>query len=256
MRPRRVTTRPFPLRRLLVVHALRVGKRQAPVHGLLSLDVTEPRRRLKDADPPLSFTAFVVACVARAAAAHPEVHAYRDWRGRLVTHEYVDVATLFEVDTPDGVFPMAHLVRDADIRSIAEISSEIRSVKSDPTRSRSGKLLRRMAPIGARVPGLFTLLYRAARRSVRMRGTTGTVAVTSVGMFGGGGGFGISFPTILTLTVLVGGMSEQPRVVDGQIVVREVLDLTITIDHEVVDGAPAARFGAELRTMIEAGEGL
>lgn len=254
MRPRRITTRPFPLRRILVVRALRVGRRQAPVHGLLSLDVTRARRRLRESDPPLSFTAFIVACVARAAAAHPEVHAYRNWRGRLVTHEYVDVATLFEVETPDGVFPMAHLVRDADVRPVAEISAEIRGVESDPTRSRSGRLLRRLAPIAARVPGLFTAFYLASRRSVRMRRTTGTVAVTSVGMFGGGGGFGISFPTILTLTVLVGGLSEQPRVVDGQIVVRDVLDLTITVDHEVVDGAPAARFGADLRRMIEAGE--
>jgi hypothetical protein len=51
--------------------------------------------------------------------------------------------------------------------------------------------------------------------------------------------------------VFVGGVSTRPRVVDGQIVVRGVLDLTVTIDHNAVDGAPAARFGAELRELLE-----
>jgi pyruvate/2-oxoglutarate dehydrogenase complex dihydrolipoamide acyltransferase (E2) component len=46
-------------------------------------------------------------------------------------------------------------------------------------------------------------------------------------------------------------VSARPRVVDGQLEVRDVLDLTVTIDHNVVDGAPAARFCAELRALIE-----
>jgi pyruvate/2-oxoglutarate dehydrogenase complex dihydrolipoamide acyltransferase (E2) component len=33
--------------------------------------------------------------------------------------------------------------------------------------------------------------------------------------------------------------------------VRDTVDLTVTIDHDVIDGAPAARFGAELRRLIE-----
>ncbi len=36
--------------------------------------------------------------------------------------------------------------------------------------------------------------------------------------------------------------------------IRDILDLTVTLDHNVVDGAPAARFGAELRRLIESAE--
>jgi pyruvate/2-oxoglutarate dehydrogenase complex dihydrolipoamide acyltransferase (E2) component len=46
-------------------------------------------------------------------------------------------------------------------------------------------------------------------------------------------------------------MCRRPRVVGDQIAVREVLDLTVTIDHDVVDGAPATRFGADLRHRME-----
>jgi len=42
-----------------------------------------------------------------------------------------------------------------------------------------------------------------------------------------------------------------PRVVDGQVTVRDVLDLTLAIDHNIVDGAPFARFGAEFRALLE-----
>jgi pyruvate/2-oxoglutarate dehydrogenase complex dihydrolipoamide acyltransferase (E2) component len=46
-------------------------------------------------------------------------------------------------------------------------------------------------------------------------------------------------------------MSQRPRVIDGQVTARDVLDLTIAIDHNVVDGAPAARFAAEFRELLE-----
>jgi pyruvate/2-oxoglutarate dehydrogenase complex dihydrolipoamide acyltransferase (E2) component len=239
-----------------VTRALRAGRRISPIHGLLSLDVTEARRRLAESAEPLSFTAFIVASVGRAAAAHPEVHAYRDWRGRLVVHHYVDIVTLVEVSTVGSSFPLAHLVRDADIRSVADISSEIHRVKSEPSSSPSGRKLEQAGGMMRRIPGAFGVMYALMARSPRMRRMAGTVSVTSVGMFAGGGGFGIGFPTLLTLGVLVGGISERAVAVAGGVEVREVLDLTVTVDHNVVDGAPAARFVEHLRDSIESAEVL
>ena len=66
----------------------------APMAGLVDVDVTKENRLLASHEPPWSLTAFVVASVARAAAAHPDVHAYRNWRGQLVTHRHVDVTTM------------------------------------------------------------------------------------------------------------------------------------------------------------------
>jgi pyruvate/2-oxoglutarate dehydrogenase complex dihydrolipoamide acyltransferase (E2) component len=219
------------------------------MHGLLEVDVTEANRLVAAPDPPLSFTAFVVAAVARAAAAHPEVHAYRDWRGRLVSHGHVDVGTIIEITTSDGVFPLVYLLRDADIRTVADITEEIRRIQrhEEPV----GRTVDRAARIAAGVPGLMRVTYAAAARSVHARQRIGTVAVSAVGMFGGGGGFGIAHPTLMSLQVVVGGISARPRVRDGRIEIRDVLDLTITVDHAVVDGAPAARFGADLRARME-----
>jgi pyruvate/2-oxoglutarate dehydrogenase complex dihydrolipoamide acyltransferase (E2) component len=242
---------PFPSNRRLVTAAVRAGKRMTPMHGLLEVDVTEANRLLVTHEPALSFTAFVVASVARAAAAHPEVHTYRNWRGQLVSHRHVDVNTIVEIATPQGPFPLAHVVRDADVRDVVDLTTELRRVKTNPSASGSGRLLVRAAPVAARVPGVFPAMYALMGRSARFHQQVGTVAVTAIGMFAGGGGYAIAPQTLMSLQVVVGGMSERPRVVDGQLEVRDVLDLTVTIDHNVVDGAPAARFGAELRELIE-----
>jgi pyruvate/2-oxoglutarate dehydrogenase complex dihydrolipoamide acyltransferase (E2) component len=253
---RSYTIHPFPLRRRAVTAAMRAGRRLAPIHGLVEIDVTDVRPRLRGAEPPLSMTAYVVATVARAAAMHPEVHAYREWRGRLVIHRHVAVTTMIEVPTDQGPFALAHVVHDADTRSVADLSEEIRGISADPNRSATGRALMRTALPLARIPGGFALMYRIMRQSIRVRQRVGTVAVSSVGMFGGGSGHGIGFPTLMSTAVLVGGISQKAMVVDGRVVPREVMDLTVTIDHNVVDGAPAARFGADLRRMLEEGTAL
>jgi pyruvate/2-oxoglutarate dehydrogenase complex dihydrolipoamide acyltransferase (E2) component len=252
-RRRGVEVRPFPPSRRLVTAAVRAGRRIVPMHGLLEVDITPARRTLGEHRPPLSLTAFVIASTARAAAAHPDVHAYRDWRGRLVRHRHVDVQVLVEVPTAQGPFGLVHVVRDADIRAVADISAELRAVKADPGATTAGRLLRTVAPAAGRVPGMYRVIYAAMSRSVRVHLAAGTVQVTAVGMFAGGGGFAIAPPTLASLVVVVGGASTRPRAVGGRVELRDVLDLTVTIDHNVVDGAPAARFGGELRRIMESG---
>lgn len=225
----------------------------ALMHGLIDVDVTVALRRLRAWDPPLSVAAYVVACVARAAAMHPDVHAYRNWRGRLVLTQNVDVAILVERQTPSGAVPVGHVIREAHTRSVEDVSEEIRSVQEEPSLGIGNRRFDQFSTV-ARVPGAAALFFRLARRSVRMHQMSGTVAVSPLGALGGGNGHGIGVPTVLSLNVTVGGMSERPRVVDGAIRPRDVLDLTISADHNVVDGAPAARFAASLRDLIESAE--
>jgi pyruvate/2-oxoglutarate dehydrogenase complex dihydrolipoamide acyltransferase (E2) component len=87
----------------------------------------------------------------------------------------------------------------------------------------------------------------------------GTVVVTSVGMFGKGGGWGIGFLPTHNLGITVGGINQKPGVHEGQIAIREYLNATLSFDHDIIDGAPAARFTNKLSEIIENGvvfEGL
>jgi pyruvate/2-oxoglutarate dehydrogenase complex dihydrolipoamide acyltransferase (E2) component len=84
----------------------------------------------------------------------------------------------------------------------------------------------------------------------------GTVGISSVGMFGKGhGGWGISTGTH-GLDLVVGGTARKLTEVADRIEPRDLLSLTIIFDHDVIDGAPAARFTRKLVELIESGYGL
>jgi hypothetical protein len=59
-----------------------------------------------------------------------------------------------------------------------------------------------------------------------------------------------------TLDVTLGGIAQKPGVVDGKIALCEYLCLTLSFDHALIDGAPAARFAQRLKELIEQSYGL
>lgn len=95
-------TIPFPRARRAVVDAGRLASRRHIVHGLLEIDVTRARRLIRDhsarTGERLSFTGFIITCLAQAVQAQPTVQAYRNWRNQLVIFEDVDVVTLIETE--------------------------------------------------------------------------------------------------------------------------------------------------------------
>jgi hypothetical protein len=143
-----------------------------------------------------------------------------------------------------------HIIRNANRRTVREISDEIRSIQANPERSEQSGTLISLAP---RLPRFVRLLFFwAVKKNPHwFKRIEGTAVVTSVGMFGEGGGWGIGFLPTHTLGLTVGGIAQKPGVHAGQVEVREYLNLTISFDHDIVDGAPAARFTRELIELIE-----
>jgi pyruvate/2-oxoglutarate dehydrogenase complex dihydrolipoamide acyltransferase (E2) component len=248
---------PASPRRRATVDYMRAAGRRSNVHGLVEVDVTEARRGIESVEAEtgerLSFTAFVVSCLARALDDHPELNAYRDWRGRTHVFDEVDVNVIVEATVRGERLGVPHVVRGANRRSLRSIHDEIRAAgeSPDPT-DLSGA-----ASLALRLPGVVRrLAWRLPQWFPgRWKEMAGTAAVTSVGMFGDGGGWAVS-PTNYTVQVTVGGIAERPRVVDGALSTRELLHLTVTVDHDVVDGAPAARFAGRLRALMEDAHGI
>jgi len=236
---------------------MRTAGRRSNVHGLVEFDVTEASRRIDALEAGtgdrLSFTAFLTYCLTEALEDHPRINAYRDWRGRVHVFDAVDVNVLVETTVDGERMGVPHVVREANRRSLQSIHEEIRAAQEvkDPT-GLSG-----LEAAAFRLPGVLRrLVWRLPQWFPRRwTDTAGTVAVTSVGMFGSGGGWAVS-PTNYTLQLTVGGIDEKPRVVEGDLVTREFLDLTVTFDHDVVDGAAAARFVDRLRELVEGAHGL
>jgi pyruvate/2-oxoglutarate dehydrogenase complex dihydrolipoamide acyltransferase (E2) component len=251
--------RPFPRMRRLILDAGWMGRRRHAIRGLVEFDITEPRRRLRayqaDTGETLSFSAFAIACMGHAVDADRSVQAYRNWRNQLIVFDEVDVLIAIEIPLGAQRFPLLHPIRAANRRTVRDIHDEIRAIQANPKQAAATQLARlgRMALLPTPIR---RMLYRLIERQPHWRKrSAGTVGMTSVGMFGAGGGWGIGMPNH-TLGLILGGITAKPAVVDGRIAIREYLSVTVDFDHDTVDGAPAARFVQRLRELIEGGYGL
>jgi pyruvate/2-oxoglutarate dehydrogenase complex dihydrolipoamide acyltransferase (E2) component len=227
------------------------------MRGLFEVDVTEPRRRIRELEAEtgerLSFTAFLTACLARALDEDERVRAFRDWLGRLVIFDDVNVAVMVEVGG-ERPYVAVRLIQAANRKTVRQIHDEIRAFQRGSGDRREARRLELITRVPGPVRrGVLRFISRTPRLSHRIRGTA---FLTAVGMFTGGGGWGIGGGSVYTVGVTVGGIAEKPLVVDGQIRAREVLHVTLDVDHDVVDGAPAARFGRRFKELVESGYGL
>ena len=260
-------TEPFPKAQHQMLDWLGLMHRQHTVHSMLELDVTLARQAIRErrasTGEALSFTAYVTSCFARAIGEDPRMHALRRGGDELVLFDDVDLTVLVESDVEDAKIPMPHIVRSANTKSAATITREIRAAQAgDVPYART----RRWLPLWLRVPGFLRefVWTRLLADPWRRKRLTGTGVVTAVGMFGPGVGWAIPL-TIYPISLTVGGISRRPRVItegaDPQhrgerIEPRDCLSLTLSFDHDVIDGAPAARFAARLTKLIEAAAGL
>jgi pyruvate/2-oxoglutarate dehydrogenase complex dihydrolipoamide acyltransferase (E2) component len=247
---------PFPQTQRVIATLQRFAEHKHTMYVLTEVDVTTPRQVIHEqkarGEEPLSFTAFIASCLGKAVDEDKSVQAYRKGRNQLVLFEDVDISIAVEHEVEGHKFPLPYVVRAANHKTARQIHQEIRAFqKLHPT-----KVLP-IPRLAQRWPGLMLLIGRVLLRSpFYFKRSGGTCEITAVGMFGKGSGWGIPYATPYSLFLTLGGISEKPGVVDGQIAIREYLSLTVSLDHDVIDGAPAARFVTRLKELIESGFGL
>ncbi len=188
------------------------------------------------------------------------MQAYRKGNKQLVVFDDVDVGIMIELKQGETRVLTGYVVRGANHKTYQEIHQELRSAQSGPvppsngmpTWFRSALLL--PWPLSMLFKALFHMLMRRNPTIVTSMG--GTVGISSVGMFGKGhAGWGIANGSHV-LDLVVGGTARKLVEVEGRIESREMLSVTIIFDHDVIDGAPAARFTRRLVELIESGYGL
>jgi pyruvate/2-oxoglutarate dehydrogenase complex dihydrolipoamide acyltransferase (E2) component len=250
-------TIPFPKIRRLMVDGGRLARQKHVIHGLVEMDVTRARQAIRDhklqTGEALSFTAFIMACLGRAVDMNKRMQAYRNWRDQLIIFDDVDVNTMFEVEVDGHKIIRPHIIRAVNKKTLRDIHEEIRAFQAGHEGSRESNFIGWFVLL----PGFIRRLFLGAlfKNPRWLKEMNGTVSLTAVGMFGTGGGWGIPV-TNHTLQITLGGIAEKPGVVEGRIEVREYLSVTVSFDHDIVDGAPAARFIQRLKELIESAHGL
>ncbi|WP_397446311.1 2-oxo acid dehydrogenase subunit E2 [Polaribacter sp. R77954] len=168
-------------------------------------------------DVKVSFNDMVVKACAMALQKHPQVNT--SWTdANTVYHKHIHVGVAVAVD--DGL--LVPVIKHTDTLSLTQIGAGVRDLAG---KARKKKL----AP-------------------AEMQGSTFTVS--NLGMFGIQ-----NFNSIInqpnSAILSVGAIVQKPVVKDGQIVVGNTMNLTLTCDHRTVDGAVGAQFLQTLKTYIE-----
>ncbi len=175
------------------------------------------REQLKQDEIPVSYNDLMVFIVARALRDHPALNA------TLVGQEihYLEPIHIgVAVDTERGL--LVPVIRDADKKGLAQIAREF-----------AEKV--------------------AAVREGRVQPddlTGGTFTITNLGMYEIDGFTPIINPPQCAI-LGVGRIIEKPVVKDGEVVVRKMMILSLSFDHRLVDGAPAARFLQQVKRLVE-----
>jgi pyruvate dehydrogenase E2 component (dihydrolipoamide acetyltransferase) len=197
----------------------------APVTLTMEVDATDLvqiRERLKAslADKlgfSIGYNDLLIKIVARALREFPYMNARLD--GDTI-HQLGEVHVALAVDTERGL--LVPVVRDADRKGMAELAAELRDVIE---RARAGTAL-----------------------PDELSGSTFTI--TNLGMFEVD-----AFTPIINLpeaAILgVGRIKDYAAVVEGEVTVRKMMWLSLTFDHRLVDGAPAARFLQRIKQYVE-----
>lgn len=165
----------------------------------------------------ISFNDMVLKAVAVSLKQHPKVNS--SWLGdKIRTNYHVNIGVAVAVD--EGL--LVPVVRFADTKSLSQIGAE---VKEYAQKAKDKKL-----------------------QPSDWEGSTFTIS--NLGMFGIDQFTAIINPPDACI-LAVGGISQEPVVKNGQIVVGNIMKVTLSCDHRVVDGATGAAFLQTLKSLLE-----
>jgi len=250
------TSERISFNRKMVAASAAVTARKSTIHSLCAADVTLPRQMIREhqerTGEKLSFTAYVVYCLAQVVKEHPHLNAFR--RGnRLITLDDVTVSVLVEREISGERVPEPLAIAAAQSHTFREINDLVRSARARSESSLGG--FSGMTWI-RHIPGfLLKAFVRLADRNISLAKRYGKVAVTAVGMFSREPVWFIPHGSG-TVLITVGSI-EKSMIFNGEEhEEREFLSLTASFDHDIVDGAPAARFMNQFLETLKSGMGL
>jgi pyruvate/2-oxoglutarate dehydrogenase complex dihydrolipoamide acyltransferase (E2) component len=251
----------IPQSRLATFDVFSIGLLKHHVSALLEFDVTDSRKKLRDLRKNginVSFNGWIIKVISSVLKQHQEASAYLYNKRQLIIFNDINISIVVEKKIDDNRVPIPMVIEKTNEKSSLEITREIENAKSQelsnkdivlnkPSTQRE-KLYYSMPGFMRRAFWKFMLRYpKFAYKKM------GNVVVTSVGMMGRINGWFIH-KSVHPISFGIGSIVKKPVVNDNEINIREILNMTILVDHDVIDGAPMVRFLNDLTKCIESGE--
>jgi len=238
-----------------------VGMGKHHISAMLEFDVTESRAKLRDLrkkGTTVSFNAWIIKVIGMVLQEHPEAAAYFYNKKKLIIFNDINVSMIVEKKIGNSKVPMPLVIEKVNTKSALEITQEIENAKTQDLNSKDIVLKKRSSlyqRLYYYLPGFIRrLFWRLLLRSpITAFNMMGNVAVTSVGMTGKINGWFIH-RSVHPVSFGVGSVIKKTVVIDNEIKIRDILNMTILVDHDVIDGAPMVRLLNDLTNYIETGK--
>jgi pyruvate dehydrogenase E2 component (dihydrolipoamide acetyltransferase) len=206
------------VRRQIAEHMLRTQREVAQFTYVEEVDATElvelrnkAEARLVSHEVKLSYLPFFIRAAVEALKKQPQLNAYLDEKAGEIVQRH-EYHIGLAAQTPEGL--MVPVIRHAERRSLLDLAREVERLA---TCARTGHVS--PSDLGG-----------------------STFTITSLGALGG-----LSATPIINYPEI----AKRPAVVDDKIVIRELMNLSLSVDHRMVDGHDAARFVAEIKASLE-----
>jgi 2-oxoacid dehydrogenases acyltransferase (catalytic domain) len=246
-------TYPYPRLRNFITDVLAEGRRKHIAHVVLDADVGGVKEQLAEnrlrGGEPASMTSYIAKSFALAIEEDRRMQAYRLGRSRIVVFDDIDLAVMIEREWEGEALPVFYLLREAQRKTVYEIHRELRAAREAP--------LGAQGPMSALEMQFFllpaflrkALWFFVRRNPYWFKDLAGTAGVTSMGMYTSGSAVGVPI-TPMTLTLSIGTIDRKLVLQDGELVERDVVYMTISVDHDIIDGAPLMRFAERFKKIL------
>ncbi|MBN2279997.1 MAG: 2-oxo acid dehydrogenase subunit E2 [Candidatus Marinimicrobia bacterium] len=250
----------FPRTRIATFDIGSISKTKHNISALIEVDVTDARRKIKEMRQErgkLSFTAYLIKSIADTMKKHSTVGGYLKGKRKLLVFEHVSISIVVEKYIEGRRVPIPMIIEKAEEKSAFEISAEIESAKNKLMTSHDivlHKKSERMEGLYYSLPGLLRrMVWKFLLNNPKLAyKSMGNAILTSVGMMGKINGWFLP-TTIHPVSFGISSITLKPRIIKNKILPRDILNMTIVMDHNVIDGADMARFVVELVKTIENG---
>lgn len=253
-------TETFPATRIATLDVCAIGLKKHHIAAFAEVDVSESLRKIRELRKQkavISFFAWLIKAISMALKEHLSIAGYLEGKRTLVVFDDINVSVAMEKDVNESKVPIPLIIEKADKITIEAITGQISAAKGRSLTERDIVLHNK----SNRLDQVYFMLPRFVRRMFWRYMVThphyafrkmGNVAITSIG---GLGGINAWFTPISVHPVCfgIGDIIKKPVVVNDHVEIREILNISFLLDHDVADGMEMARFIKKLIRNIEQG---
>ncbi len=237
-----------------------VGKQKHHVAAMIEVDVTESREKLRISrreKGKISFNAWLISTIGQTIHQHELTAAFLKGKRKMLVFQDINISMIVEKTINGQKVPIPMLIKKVQETSMESITRQISDAKNQELTGEDivlQKKSERMERMYYHLPGFIRRLFwkYMLRHPHFAFEKMGNVAITSIGMMGNVKGWFIPI-SVHPICFGISTINKKPVVVNDQIAIREMLNMTVLIDHDVIDGAAMARFIHHLSVNIEKG---